>query len=477
MSKEPTALCHLQSHGLSMHTNAECRTQNPSLGPTRSTQGSSSRPMGRTIPPAAPVTSRGLSAISTLTDAEKASLFDHLQTAHANIVASKPNDLTGPSPDNSDKTVYFSNICLAVSQSKTTLATIDEVVLDTGSDQFILNSRERFIDMNPITPITIKTADGSCHLQATHQGDAVIESYDDQGRPHQMIMPGSLYCEHIYVNLISEIRLCDAGCTFEGNSTTITFSHPNGGRLHARRKSNTNELWTVSPFISPTCLSVSTDIMHQRLGKLHSAALRCFCKNGGKSSNICTSCIFAKSHRLPFQSSMPQADRLLYCVHSDVVGPFQTPTPNGNQYFVTFIDEHSRYARVYLLKQKNEVFDVFCQYLSKAESHTGQKLCILKCDRGGKYSSTQFRAFTLAHGILLKQGPAHTPQHNSVAARYNRTIMERCCAQMIHAALPKFLWGEVVMAKSYILNMSPTRTTATIPVNTWQEACAGSGGH
>lgn len=77
----------------------------------------------------------------------------------------------------------------------------------------------------------------------------------------------------------------------------------------------------------------------------------------------------------------------------------------------------------------------------------------------------------------MEQGPAHTPEHNSVAERYNRTIMERCRAQMIHAALPKFLWGEIVMATSHILNMSPTRSTTDIPVNVWQQACAGSGAH
>lgn len=48
---------------------------------------------------------------------------------------------------------------------------------------------------------------------------------------------------------------------------------------------------------------------------------------------------------------------------------------------------------------------------------------------------------------------------------------------MIHAALPKYLWGEVVMATSHILNMSPTRSSNDVPVNVWQRACAGSSAH
>lgn len=290
-------------------------------------------------------------------------------------------------------------------------------------------------------------------------------------------MSGSLYCKDISINLILAIRLCDAGCTFEGDSTNIVFSHPNGDKLHVCRTSKSNELWTVRPIPSLTCLSVSTDVMHHRLGHLHSAALRRFCKGGGKSPTLCTSCVLAKSHRHPFQSSMPQADRILYRIHSDVVGPFQTPTPSGNRYFVSFINECSRYARIYLLKRKDEVLNAFRRFLSEAERHTGNSLCILKCDRGGEYSSSQFRAFTASHGIKMEQGPANTPEHNSVAERYNRTVMECCRAQMIHAGMPNFLWGEFVMATSHILNLSPTRSAPDIPADAWQKACAGTGAH
>lgn len=160
-----------------------------------------------------------------------------------------------------------------------------------------------------------------------------------------------------------------------------------------------------------------------------------------------------------------------------MVGPFQVNTPGGKRYFVTFIDEHSRYAKVYLIARKDEVFDRFVEYLAEAERHTGNKLCILKSDRGGEYRSARFLVFAAVRGIKLEQAPSHTPQHNSVAERYNRTIMERARAQMIHAAIPKFLWGEIVLATSHILNLSPTSSVSNIPVNTWQTHCAGRGAH
>lgn len=217
--------------------------------------------------------------------------------------------------------------------------------------------------------------------------------------------------------------------------------------------------------------------MHQRMGHLHSPALRRFCNGDGKSTTICTSCSLAKSHRQPFKSSLPKADRLLYRVHSDVVGPFQSTTPGGKQYFVSFIDEHSRYARVNLIARKDEVFETFIKYLTESERHTGHLLCILKSDWGGEYTSNVFKAYAAAHGIILEQGPTNTPQQNSVAEQYNQTIMERTRAQMIHSSIPKYLWGEVVTATAHILNLSPTSSIDDIPVNVWQRHCAGECAH
>lgn len=112
-----------------------------------------------------------------------------------------------------------------------------------------------------------------------------------------------------------------------------------------------------------------------------------------------------------------------------------------------------------------------------AETLTGKQLYVLKCDRGGEYGSSRFQAFASTLCIRLKQGPAHTQKHNLISERYNQPIMERSQAQMIHAALPKHLWGEIILATSLILNMSPTTSTIDIPADTWQQACAGTGAH
>lgn len=43
-------------------------------------------------------------------------------------------------------------------------------------------------------------------------------------------------------------------------------------------------------------------------------------------------------------------------MHSDVCGPFEIKSLRGNFYFLTFIDEITRYMLAYLLEKKSEVF-------------------------------------------------------------------------------------------------------------------------
>jgi len=46
----------------------------------------------------------------------------------------------------------------------------------------------------------------------------------------------------------------------------------------------------------------------------------------------------------------------------------------GNIYFVTFIDDHSRYTKVYLIKHNDEAFDMFLTYKTKVEIQLNRKI-------------------------------------------------------------------------------------------------------
>nr|GEZ42619.1 hypothetical protein [Tanacetum cinerariifolium] len=58
--------------------------------------------------------------------------------------------------------------------------------------------------------------------------------------------------------------------------------------------------------------------------------------------------------RKPFPHQVERAKDLLGLIHTDVCVPFRTVSREGASYFITFIDDSSRYGYVYLMKHKHE---------------------------------------------------------------------------------------------------------------------------
>lgn len=69
-----------------------------------------------------------------------------------------------------------------------------------------------------------------------------------------------------------------------------------------------------------------------------------------------------KMTKVPFpKTAQHMCQRLLEIVHSDVSGRVQCKS-DGENYFVTFIDDFSRFIHVRILSRNSEVFKCFKEY-------------------------------------------------------------------------------------------------------------------
>ena len=93
---------------------------------------------------------------------------------------------------------------------------------------------------------------------------------------------------------------------------------------------------------------------------------------------FCEHCVYGKAHRLRFSTSKHKNMVILDYVHIGVWGPAPVTSKGGSRYFVTYVDDHSRYAWIYFLKHKNEVFDIFKCWKAMVENRTGKKLKTLR---------------------------------------------------------------------------------------------------
>ena len=86
----------------------------------------------------------------------------------------------------------------------------------------------------------------------------------------------------------------------------------------------------------------------------------------------------------------------------------------GKRYFMTFIDDCTRFCYVYLLKIKHEALHYFKIYKAEVENQLERKVKRLRSDRGGEYFSSKFSKFCVEHRIIHERASPYSPQSNGI---------------------------------------------------------------
>ncbi|GJR14687.1 retrotransposon protein, putative, ty1-copia subclass [Tanacetum coccineum] len=126
----------------------------------------------------------------------------------------------------------------------------------------------------------------------------------------------------------------------------------------------------------------------------------------------------------------------------------------GANYFITFINDFSRYGFVYLMKHKHEVFETFKVFKNEVENQLGKKIKAIRSDQGGEYLIHKFVNHMKSCGIVSQLTPPYTPQHNEVSERRNRTLLDMVRSMMNLTTLSKSFWGYALETAARILNIS-----------------------
>ncbi|KAG9444922.1 hypothetical protein H6P81_016262 [Aristolochia fimbriata] len=218
--------------------------------------------------------------------------------------------------------------------------------------------------------------------------------------------------------------------------------------------------------ISPTlCMSVkrsrdldSSILWHHRLGHI------------GKERVL----ILVKEEIIPELSfdefgicKRKRSEELLDLIHSDICGPINVPSRHGHKYFITFIDDYSKYGYVYLLNKKSDALESFKEFKAEVEKSTGKMIKGLMSDRGREYCSDLFNSYCIENGIVHYLSIPRTPQQNGVSERRNRTLLEMVRSMMSGTNLPLSLWSEALKTVAYLLNRVPSKSVQKTPFELW----------
>jgi hypothetical protein len=164
--------------------------------------------------------------------------------------------------------------------------------------------------------------------------------------------------------------------------------------------------------------------------------------------------------------SVQRESEPLSLIHIDLGDLKQTMSRGGNKYYITFIDDFSRFTKVYLLKHKDEAFDKFLLYKAEVENQLSRKIKRVRSDRGGEYIS--FNDFCEKEGIIHEVTPPYSPESNGIAERKNRTLKEMMNAMLVSSDAPNNLWGEALLTACFVQNRIPHKKTGKTPYELWK---------
>ena len=213
--------------------------------------------------------------------------------------------------------------------------------------------------------------------------------------------------------------------------------------------------------------SSKEDIWHRRYGHLGVKSLQKLARgnlieefdyNTSNDISFCEPCLKGKHRRSQFPTCSENKSKPLELVHSDACGKLSSKSLGGAEYFVTFIDDKTRYVWVYVIKRKSDVFNRFCEWKIEAEKSLGQSVKILRTDNGGEFTSDEYEKYLKKEGVKHELTMPKCPEQNRVADIFNRTLVEMVRSMLADSELPKSFWAEALATAAYLRNQSLTKS-------------------
>ena len=214
-----------------------------------------------------------------------------------------------------------------------------------------------------------------------------------------------------------------------------------------------------------------TYLWHLRLVHINLKRISRLVQNGPLGSlelealPVCESCLEGKMTRQAFTTKGYRVKEQLELVHSDLCGPMTIQARGGFEYFITFIDDCSRYGYIYLMRRKSKAFEKFKEYRAETEKRLNKCLKTLQYDRGGEYLLGEFRDYLSKQGITSQLSALGVPQQNGVEERRNKTLMDMVRSMMSYSDLPNSFWGYALETTAYILKLEPSKSEPMTPQN------------
>lgn len=270
--------------------------------------------------------------------------------------------------------------------------------IDSGANVHVTNSLQGFLTTQTINPNENYILMGN-RDRAPVEAIGIYRLILDSGFCLDLFQ--TLYVPSISRNLVSVSNLDLAGFkSSQGDGCFNLFLNSNkigsGILVNGLYKLNLSDqnfethLTLQDKRKTKACANDSYFLWHKRLGHISSERIKRLVKDGVipsldfTNSKECIDCIKGKQTKHTKRGAT-RSTQLLEIIYTDICGPFDVPTFGGEKYFITFIDDYSRYCYLYLLHEKSQSVDDVQVFITGVERQSDRKVKIIRSDRGGEF--------------------------------------------------------------------------------------------
>nr|ABD32757.1 Integrase, catalytic region [Medicago truncatula] len=283
-------------------------------------------------------------------------------------------------------------------------------ILDSGANNHICSSSLCFTSFYKIKPTNVNLPNKTTVL-VQYAGNVSFSS--------SLYLTNVLYCPTFNLNLISVSKMCKSLSCFVNFSTDSCIIQELSTKRMIGLGENIHGLYrlvvSADSFQSPShrfnnnlfvsCNNVSQShfivipnsaLWHYRMGHLSHQRL---------------------SHMQSFLSISSAKFDLL---HFDIWGPLACPSVHNHKYFLTIVDDFSRFVWIILLKNKSDVSMHVKNFINMIHTQYNITPKTVRSDNGPEFLLTDFYA---SKGIIHHRSCVETPQQNARVERKHQHIL------------------------------------------------------
>ena len=315
--------------------------------------------------------------------------------------------------------VSHMNLSVVVSEVNFISSNTKEWWVDTGATHHVCSDKKMFSSYQTIDNGEQLFMGNSSSSMVEGQGKVVLKMTSGK----ELTLNDVLHLPEIRKNLVSGSLLSRKGfkLVFVSDNFILTKKGMYVGKGYMSNGLFKMNVMTIVPPIkninkkstSFAYMLESSNVWHGRIGHVNYDTLRrlinmeCLPNFKIDPNHKCEICVESKLTRTSFQS-IERSSEPLELIHSDICDLKFIQTRGGKKYFLTLIDDCTRYCYVYLLRSKDEALEMFQHFKNEVENQLNRKIKVIRSDRGGEYEAP-FGDFFSQHGIIHQTTAPYSP--------------------------------------------------------------------